>query len=87
MKAKNPVGISTPTAAQTKAINNYINDTQKPWCYAGVVISGAGSLGMTALATVSSGVLADGPPAWVSVIAGGITATAIYYTIKLAVNC
>jgi hypothetical protein len=86
-QAANPPRNSAPTAAQTQAVNNYISDTQKPWCYAGVVIGSGGSLGMTGMVTVSSGVLADGPPAWVIAVAGGITVTAIIYTIKLALSC
>jgi hypothetical protein len=77
-----------PTSGtQTQAVENYISDTERSWCYAGVAISAGGSLGMTGMATVSSGVLADGPPAWVAAVAGGITATAIIFTIKLALSC
>jgi hypothetical protein len=86
-----PVVVATAgrpaSGAQSQAVADYVSDTQRPWCYASVAISAGGSLGMTGMATVSSGVLADGPPAWVAAIAGGVTVTAIIFTIKLALDC
>jgi hypothetical protein len=72
--------------AVTNSINNYINQTQKSWCYVGIALSTGGMGGLTSMGTVAGGVVSDAP-IWVLSIGAGITTVAIYYAIVLAANC
>jgi len=75
----------SPTAAQTQAINDYINDTSKPWCYAGLGVAGSGAAG-SELAVVY-GANVDDPPAWLVTGFVIVNTLVVVTIIKVATEC
>jgi hypothetical protein len=80
-----PTNEPSPTAAQTQAINDYINDTSKPWCYAGLGVAGSGAAG-SELAVVY-GANVDDPPAWLVTGFVIVNTLVVVTIIKVATEC
>jgi RHS repeat-associated protein len=84
-QSQDPTQNSTPSSAATQIVNQYISDTNKPWCYAGLGVGGSGAAG-SELAVVY-GANVDDPPAWLVTGFAIVNTLVVVTIIKVFTEC